>query len=117
MSVYFDLPTDEGEVSSDLYPSVTLRGGGARIKANFGSSDFLFKAQCISRNYETCSSIPALVAQATISSEGYITATLPERKQILGGLLYPRIGSIHPELAGKFTGMILEMPDEDIFQL
>ncbi|KIV93776.1 hypothetical protein PV10_04964 [Exophiala mesophila] len=46
-------------------------------------------------------------------------AALPpsQQKQMLGEAIYPKIAAIHPELAGKITGMLLEMDNSELITL
>jgi len=40
-----------------------------------------------------------------------------EQKQVLGEAIYMRIANTQPDLAGKITGMLLEMENEELLQL
>ncbi|EXJ94178.1 hypothetical protein A1O1_02571 [Capronia coronata CBS 617.96] len=46
-------------------------------------------------------------------------ATMPpsQQKQLLGEAIYPKIQQIQPELAGKITGMLLEMDNSELVSL
>lgn len=52
------------------------------------------------------------VLQAQLSS-----VPLPQQKQILGEALFPKIQVMQPELAGKITGMLLEMENQELVNL
>ena len=47
-----------------------------------------------------------------------LAATPPEeQKQMLGERLFPLIQSMYPELAGKITGMLLEMDNSELVHM
>jgi len=39
------------------------------------------------------------------------------QKQMLGEKIFPMISRIHPEMAGKITGMMLEMDNSEMLML
>ena len=58
---------------------------------------------------------PTPSASATL--ENITTAPPNGQKHLLGEALYPRIQTLQPELAGKITGMLLEMDNSELFGL
>ncbi|KAI9839429.1 MAG: Protein phosphatase PP2A regulatory subunit B [Sclerophora amabilis] len=54
---------------------------------------------------------------APLSSQALSSAPAPQQKQLLGEALYPKIHQQQPKLAGKITGMLLEMDNQELLSL
>jgi polyadenylate-binding protein len=55
--------------------------------------------------------------QAPITAAALASAPPGVQKQMLGEKLYPKIAAVQPELAGKITGMMLEMDNSELLIL
>jgi len=53
----------------------------------------------------------------SLSLAGLSAAPPQEQKQMLGERLYPLIYTVHPEWAGKITGMLLEMDNSELLHM
>ena len=53
----------------------------------------------------------------SLAGESIMSAPVHQQKQLLGEALYPKIQTLQPELAGKITGMLLEMDNSELFSL
>jgi polyadenylate-binding protein len=56
-------------------------------------------------------------AQPSLTAAALANASPAEQKQILGETIYPKIHATQPELAGKITGMLLEMDNAELLVL
>ncbi|KAH7135964.1 hypothetical protein B0J11DRAFT_175394 [Dendryphion nanum] len=54
---------------------------------------------------------------AGVDIQALNSAPAPQQKQMLGEALYPKIHEMQPELAGKITGMLLEMDNAELVNL
>ncbi|KAI6109480.1 polyadenylate binding protein [Pisolithus sp. B1] len=66
------------------------------------------------------SSVPPVAPQPEVPTLTAVTlanASPLEQKQMLGEVIYMRIVSSHPDLAGKITGMLLEMDNSELLHL
>merc|ERR1711879_68635 len=52
-----------------------------------------------------------------LSAQALASAPPGVQKQMLGEKLYPKIAALQPELAGKITGMMLEMDNSELLIL
>jgi polyadenylate-binding protein len=60
---------------------------------------------------------PAASPDAPISAAALAAAPPQVQKQMLGTKLYPKIAKYQPDLAGKITGMMLEMDNSELLIL
>merc|ERR1711862_725795 len=62
---------------------------------------------------------PAVFIQGQEPLTATMLAAAPpnEQKQMLGERLFPLISAMHPELAGKITGMLLEIDNSDLVHM
>ncbi|XP_015220601.1 polyadenylate-binding protein 1-like isoform X2 [Lepisosteus oculatus] len=62
---------------------------------------------------------PAVVVrgQEPLTASMLAAAPLMEQKQLLGERLYPLIQAMHPTLAGKITGMLLEIDNSELLHM
>ena len=56
-------------------------------------------------------------AEAGLTAASLAAAPQHQQKQMLGERLYPLIHAAQPELAGKITGMLLEMDNSELLLL
>ena len=55
--------------------------------------------------------------QAPLTSSMLAAAPPQEQKQMLGERLFPLIQQMHSELAGKITGMLLEIDNSELLHM
>ncbi|XP_045913310.1 embryonic polyadenylate-binding protein A-like isoform X7 [Micropterus dolomieu] len=56
-------------------------------------------------------------AQEPLTASMLAAAPLMDQKQLLGERLYPLIHALHPNLAGKITGMLLEIDNTELLHM
>merc|ERR1719335_299593 len=56
-------------------------------------------------------------AGAPLNASALAAAPPAVQKQMLGEKLYPAIAKLNPEMAGKITGMMLEMDNSELLML
>ncbi|KAH8763123.1 putative Polyadenylate-binding protein, cytoplasmic and nuclear [Diaporthe sp. PMI_573] len=57
------------------------------------------------------------LSAASLLQAQVAAAPPPQQKQILGEAIFPKISNLQPELAGKITGMLLEMDNQELINL
>ncbi|XP_076847609.1 polyadenylate-binding protein 1-like isoform X2 [Brachyhypopomus gauderio] len=103
--------------------------GGAMMR---GANQYKYSTGV--RNVQQVVSVPASVAQQMapppvlepavhvkgqepLTPSMLAAAPLMEQKQLLGERLYPLIQALHPNLAGKITGMLLEIDNSELLHM
>ena len=61
--------------------------------------------------------MPAAAGGASQELQNLSNAPPSQQKQLLGEAIYPKIQMLQPELAGKITGMLLEMDNDELLSL
>jgi len=59
----------------------------------------------------------APLSDTALTAQQLVNASPAEQKQILGETIYPKIHASQPDLAGKITGMLLEMDNSELLNL
>nr|XP_029489358.1 polyadenylate-binding protein 1-A-like [Oncorhynchus nerka] len=60
---------------------------------------------------------PAVHVQEPLTASKLAAAPPQEQKEMLGQRLYPLIQNMHPSLAGKITGMLLEIDNSELLYM
>lgn len=60
---------------------------------------------------------PPVTAAGPLTSQTLARASPNQQKQMIGERIYPKIQEIEPNLAGKITGMLLEMDNTELLHL
>uniref|UniRef100_A0A671S9A0 Polyadenylate-binding protein n=1 Tax=Sinocyclocheilus anshuiensis TaxID=1608454 RepID=A0A671S9A0_9TELE len=96
-------------------------GAGAVVR---GASQYKYSAGV--RNVQQVISAPVVPntepavhvrGQEPLTASMLAAAPLKEQKQLLGERLYPLIQALHPTLAGKITGMLLEIDNSELLHM
>jgi polyadenylate-binding protein len=60
---------------------------------------------------------PAQQQEGGLTAGALASAPPEQQKQLLGEALFPQIANLQPDLAGKITGMLLEMDNSELLLL
>merc|ERR1719240_1665939 len=115
-------------------PGVVQQGAGARMPRGAGRQNVRGKGQNqqfrgqpgrvpMQQQMPAQAMVPAPQAaliqpgQEPLTASALASATNAEQKQMLGERLFPLIQGTHNDLAGKITGMLLEMDNSELLHL
>jgi len=85
-------------------------GPGARAPAGAGARPGGYRGNAAPKPAEAAPG-------SSLTAAALASATPAEQKQLLGETIYPKIHAAQPDLAGKITGMLLEMDNAELLVL
>lgn len=93
-------------------------GAGAGMRAPMGvARPPQYKYTANMRNPPAPQQAVHIQGQEPLTASMLASAPLQEQKQMLGERLFPLIQRMHPELAGKITGMLLEIDNSELLHM
>ncbi|XP_041433628.1 embryonic polyadenylate-binding protein A isoform X4 [Xenopus laevis] len=102
-------------------PNIGTQTAGARAQVNPSMMRTMphYKYSCGVRNVQPIVMEPAVLMQGQEPLTASLLAGAPpqEQKQMLGERIYPVIHEMHPTLAGKITGMLLEIDNSELLHM
>lgn len=97
------------------FPPTNNSEGGMPGRGNMGGNRFPGGPQGRGAPAQV-GGVPDLSASALLQNQ-LASAPPPQQKQLLGEAIFPKIQALQPELAGKITGMLLEMDNQELVNL
>lgn len=97
------------------FPPTNNSEGGMPGRGNMGGNRFQGGPQGRGAPAQV-GGVPDLSASALLQNQ-LASAPPPQQKQLLGEAIFPKIQALQPELAGKITGMLLEMDNQELVNL
>uniref|UniRef100_A0A9J7XK71 Polyadenylate-binding protein n=1 Tax=Cyprinus carpio carpio TaxID=630221 RepID=A0A9J7XK71_CYPCA len=96
----------------------TVRQASTQVPHIVNNTQQMGKALCV-LNLHLQNTEPAVHVrgQEPLTASMLAAAPLKEQKQLLGERLYPLIQASHPTLAGKITGMLLEIDNSELLHM
>ena len=98
------------------YPSQNNRGGAMGMNVPQGQMGGFPQGRGGAQGQMPQTMFPQPIPTTT-QIEQIAAAPAGQQKQLLGEALFPKISSLQPKLAGKITGMLLEMDNGELIQL
>uniref|UniRef100_A0A673MWJ0 Polyadenylate-binding protein n=1 Tax=Sinocyclocheilus rhinocerous TaxID=307959 RepID=A0A673MWJ0_9TELE len=105
----------------------TVRQASTQVPHIVNNTQRMGKALCVTQTAQRTASTSLLVpntepavhvrGQEPLTASMLAAAPLKEQKQLLGERLYPLIQALHPTLAGKITGMLLEIDNSELLHM
>ncbi|KAF5306954.1 hypothetical protein FQA39_LY00184 [Lamprigera yunnana] len=89
----------------------------AVVSANPRPPNYKYTSNMRNPNVQPIQQAVHIQGQEPLTSTMLATAPPQEQKQMLGERLFPLIQSVHPDLAGKITGMLLEIDNSELLHM
>ncbi|XP_076023357.1 polyadenylate-binding protein 1-like [Genypterus blacodes] len=121
--------------SAQKTTNIGTQTAGGRTDASAGVRGSQYKYSSAVRNHQQVISVPAPITRLQVlppsvmeqpvliqgheplTASMLAAAPLMDQKQLLGERLYPLIHGLHPNLAGKITGMLLEIDNSELLHM
>jgi polyadenylate-binding protein len=105
-------------VRSTLPPSQMMNNIAGRQQANMQQqANYARTATARNIPLNTAAGSIVVAGQEPLTAAGLANASPQEQKQMLGERLFPLIQQMQPELAGKITGMLLEIDNTELLHM
>jgi len=114
-----NVPNMRGVAGGQGYPQAAARGGMPMPQAQMSRMVPGGRGQMMSPMPQPGVPQPRdeAAGSTSLTMQALTTAPPQQQKQMLGEALYPKIQAHQPELAGKITGMLLEMDNSELLSL
>jgi polyadenylate-binding protein len=103
-----------------LMPNQMMAGGAVRAQGGGQQQPAAYTRAARNLPQNNAGGFPnsiVVAGQEPLTPAALANATPQEQKQMLGERLFPLIQNMHPELAGKITGMLLEIDNTELLHM
>ncbi|XP_038169815.1 polyadenylate-binding protein 4-like isoform X7 [Arvicola amphibius] len=111
------LPTTTQRVGSDLAPRSAVAATAPRAVAPYKYSSSVRSPHPAIQLLQAPQPAVHVQGQEPLTASMLAAAPLQEQKQMLGERLFPLIQTMHSNLAGKITGMLLEIDNSELLHM
>lgn len=113
-------PQAQQQIMRTQGPPPQRNQGGANYKLNAGTrnmAQYQQPAAMVPQQPAADQAGLVMQGQETLTSSSLATATAADQKQMIGERLFPLVQEYQPHLAGKITGMLLEIDNTELLHM